>query len=132
MSKAIIEAILALKKRVDALEDENKALVDLNEKNISTFNENLKVIAERFEGIETKLTAISAPTVVDADGVVTEVTGALVKEFDDLKAVITGEVNTLKTWFHQHLDDHNVNGGMPKMLTGVALHEAMQSLGGMS
>jgi hypothetical protein len=130
MSKQLIEAILALKNRVEALEQETADIRTTNQNNVDVFNKNLDFIGDKLEEFDAKLQGLATPTVVDTDGVITDVAGALVAEFDTLKVQMLNQVKELKGWFHVHLDDHAKNGGHPSMLTGRAFDEAMKNMEG--
>ncbi|MBL0406423.1 hypothetical protein JKG68_20910 [Microvirga aerilata] len=121
MSKQLIEAILALKDRVDVVEQNTASINQINQENLTTLVEGLTILVRRLEAVESKVDQLTAPVIVDNDGVISEVAGALRTEFNTLKANITKEVDTLKGWFHTHLNDHEINGGRTKMLSGAEL-----------
>lgn len=121
MSKQLIEAILALKKRVDTLETDNTELKERDQINTETFIHSMTILVERLEAVEAKVDELKAPVIVDNDGVVNETADTLGSEFDSLKADVTEQVKQLKGWFHQHLNDHEINGGRTKMLSGAEL-----------
>jgi hypothetical protein len=121
MSKQLIEAILALKNRVETLEQNTASINQINEENTLTLIEGVTILVKRLEAVEAKVDELKAPVIVDKDGVISEAAGALGTEFNTLKADVTERFNQLKGWFHQHLDDHEINGGQTKMLSGAEL-----------
>jgi hypothetical protein len=122
----LIEAILALKRRVESLEAENEARKDQFNGFDTMIQAFVATMTEYVDRQDAKEEA--SPTIVDADGIVTTAAEGLVQKVDVLRADMTESMESLKRMFHQHLADHEINGARPAMLQGVELRNALKDL----
>lgn len=128
----LLNVVYALLDQVELLAKESAEMRAVDQQNMAIFNENLAHIGERFEAIEAKMDDLKKPIIVDSDGLVTNAAEALVSEFDAIKADTKKQVDELKSWFHVHLQDHDINGGRPMALTGAAFYEIVKNMEGPS
>jgi CHASE3 domain sensor protein len=122
----LIKAILALRQRIESLEAENKALKDQFNGFDTMIQAFVAFMTEYVDRQDAKDEA--APTIVDADGIVTAAAEGLIQKVDALRADMTESMESLKRMFHQHLADHEINGARPAMLQGVELRNALKDL----